>query len=83
MKTVCLGICCFVACMLLFSGLSMAQNKHETYVRSYTGTESCSACHKDSAKEVAESLHYSQLGEPRLVVNWPKDKPLAGMMDSF
>jgi hypothetical protein len=82
MRKVWLGLCCFFACMVVFSGLSLAQNKHETYVKSYTGTESCSTCHKNSAKEVAESLHYLQLGEPRLVVNWPKGK-LAGMMDSF
>jgi len=82
MKKICLGMCCFFACMVIFSGLAVAQNKHEKLVKNYTGTESCSTCHKSSAIEVAESLHYLQLAEPRLVVNWPKDK-LAGMMDSF
>ena len=82
MKKICLGMCSFVACMVILSGLVVAQNKHSEFVKSYTGTESCSTCHKSSAVEVAESLHYLQLGEPRLVVNWPKDK-LAGMMDSF
>jgi len=75
-------MCCFIVWMVVFSGLAVAQNKHENFVKSYTGTESCTSCHKNSAMEVAGSLHYLQLGEPRLVVNLPKDK-LAGMMDSF
>lgn len=73
---------CILAFVVIFSGLALAQNKHEKFVKNYTGTESCSICHKDSAKEMTESLHYLQLGEPRLLVNWPKGK-LAGMMDSF
>jgi nitrate/TMAO reductase-like tetraheme cytochrome c subunit len=75
-------IICLMAFFVIFSGLALAQNKHETFVKSYAGTESCSMCHKNSAKEMAESLHYLQLGEPRFLANWPKGK-LAGMMDTF
>ena len=73
---------CIMAFIVVFSGLALTQNKHEKLVKGYTGTESCSVCHKNSAKEMAESLHYLQLGEPRFLVNWPKGK-LAGMMDTF
>lgn len=73
---------CMLAVIVIFSGLALAQNKHEKFVKNYTGTETCSMCHKNSAKEMAESLHYLQLGEPKFLANWPKGK-LAGMMDTF
>ncbi len=82
MKKVFFCICCIGAFVVLISGLALAQNKHEAFVKSYIGTDSCSMCHKNSAKEVAESLHYLQLGEPKFLVNWPKGK-LAGMTETF
>jgi nitrate/TMAO reductase-like tetraheme cytochrome c subunit len=67
MKKLLFGISCTVALVFIFSGMASAQNKHEKFVKSYTGTESCSMCHKNSAKEMAESVHYLQLGEHRFV----------------
>jgi len=73
---------CAGALLLILSGIAFAQNNHEKYVKNYTGTESCTICHKDAAREMAESLHYLQLGEPRFIVDWPSGK-LAGMMDTY
>jgi hypothetical protein len=86
MKKLLFCMSCILALIVIFPGLSRAQNKHEKFVKSYTGTETCSMCHKNSAKEVTESLHYLQLGEPKFLVNWPKDSQvgrMAGMMNSF
>jgi hypothetical protein len=82
MKRLWFGISCYLAFAVILSGTALAQNKHENFVKSYTGTESCTMCHKEAAKGMSESLHYLQLGEPQFLVNWPKGK-LAGMMDTF
>jgi len=82
MKKLLFSLCCIAGFAFLFSGMALAQNKHEKFVKGYTGTDSCVMCHKNAAKEMAESLHYLQLGEPKLLANWPKGK-LAGMMDTF
>lgn len=59
-----------------------AEVKHQTLVTKFDGTESCTRCHKNSAKEVAESLHYQQLAVPQFTEGWEKGKA-AGMMDTF
>jgi len=82
MKKLFFIISCAVAVVFIFSGIALAQNKHEEYVKSYTGTESCTMCHENAAKEMAESLHYLQRGEPRFLIDWPKGT-LAGMMDTY
>lgn len=82
MRRVSFCFCWFFVGVAIFSGSAFAQSKHEKFVKNYAGTETCTVCHKNSAKEMAESLHYLQLGEPKLLVDWPKGK-LAGMMDTF
>ena len=35
-------------------------------ITEYTGPETCGMCHPDTAKEVAESVHYQQQAIPQL-----------------
>ncbi|OPY77192.1 MAG: hypothetical protein A4E65_02878 [Syntrophorhabdus sp. PtaU1.Bin153] len=87
MKAIFGGICLFLALIMTEPGfVAGAPKDHTNLVTKYEGTESCTRCHRNTAKEVAESLHYLQIGEPRFLANWPKDAPtgrLAGMMNSF
>jgi hypothetical protein len=69
---------------LLFSAgpLSAAVTDHAPLIAKYEGTKTCLGCHENSAKEVAESLHYQQEAQPKFLKDWPADKP-AGMMVSY
>ncbi len=67
---------------VLAPDVSAADNKHQKFVPKYDGTESCTRCHKNSAKEVAESLHYQQYAVPQFVEGWEKGK-YAGMLDTY
>jgi hypothetical protein len=71
-----------LAALFLAGRVSAAAPDHTALVTQYEGTKTCIACHEKSAKEVAESLHYQQLAEPRFLKDWPKDQP-AGMMVSY
>jgi len=55
---------------------------HEKMITKYDGTPDCTRCHKETAKDVAESLHYQMAGEAPYLDGWPKGK-LAGMMDTY
>ena len=70
-----------ISIMLSFSGAVSAAAGHAD-LTAYEGTKSCTACHDKSAREVAESLHYQQVAEPKFLKDWPAGKP-AGMMVSY
>jgi hypothetical protein len=48
----------------------------------YEGPQTCRACHPDTFKDVAVSLHYQQMAEPQFLLGWPKGE-LAGQAWSF
>jgi len=59
-----------------------AEGKHQKFITKFDGTESCTRCHKNSAKDVAESLHYQQSAVPQFLEGWEKGKA-AGMMNTY
>jgi hypothetical protein len=59
-----------------------AKPSHVNLIKQYDGPQTCRACHEDSFKEVAVSLHYQQAAEPNFLVGWEKGM-LAGMTLSF
>jgi len=76
-----------LACLLLIGGEGMAlaqtaQPSHGDRISVYEGPQTCRACHPDTFKDVAVSLHYQQMAEPQFLVGWPKGE-LAGQAWSF
>lgn len=61
---------------------ALAQPAHMDRISRYEGPMTCLACHPESAKEVAASLHYQQQGEPQFLRGWPKGQS-AGMMLTY
>lgn len=61
-----------------------AGSSHAEYISRYEGSATCTApaCHENTAKEVAESLHYQQRAVPQFLEGWEAGK-LAGMMESY
>ena len=55
---------------------------HADRIASFEGPQSCTPCHANAAKEVANSLHYIQAYEPKFLVGWEKGN-LAGMTLTF
>jgi hypothetical protein len=58
------------------------QPSHADRISAYEGPQTCRACHPDTFKDVAGSLHYQQMAEPQFLVGWPKGE-LAGQAWSF
>jgi hypothetical protein len=58
------------------------QPSHADRISAYEGPQTCRACHPDTFKDVAASLHYQQMAEPQFLVGWPKGE-LAGQAWSF
>jgi hypothetical protein len=76
-----------LVCLLLIgrSGTASAQQvqlSHADRISVYEGPQTCRACHPDTFKDVAVSLHYQQMAEPQFLVGWPKGE-LAGQAWSF
>lgn len=76
-----------LAGLLLIGGEGMAlaqqvQPSHGDKISVYEGPQTCRACHPDTFKDVALSLHYQQMAEPQFLVGWPKGE-LAGQAWSF
>jgi uncharacterized protein (DUF2236 family) len=76
-----------LACLLLIGGVETAfaqqvQPSHADRISVYEGPQTCRACHPDTFKDVAVSLHYQQMAEPQFLVGWPKGE-LAGQAWSF
>ncbi len=66
-------------------GMASAQQvqpAHAERISAYEGPQTCRACHPDTFKDVAVSLHYQQMAEPQFLVGWPKGE-LAGQAWSF
>lgn len=68
----------------LFSAgpLSATVTDHAPLITKFEGTKTCLACHENTGKEVAESLHYQQQAQAKFLKDWPADQP-AGMMVSY
>ena len=67
------------------AGTALAQTlqpSHADRISAYEGPQTCRACHPDTFKDVAVSLHYQQMAEPQFLVGWPKGE-LAGQAWSF
>jgi hypothetical protein len=60
----------------------LVQPSHADRISAYEGPQTCRACHPDTFKDVAVSLHYQQMAEPQFLVGWPKGE-LAGQAWSF
>lgn len=71
-----------IAALMFMPLQASAGVSHADKISSYEGTKTCAGCHPDSAKEVAESLHYQQEAEPKFLKDWPKGET-AGMMRSY
>jgi hypothetical protein len=76
-----------LACLFLIGGVETAlaqqvQPSHADRISVYEGPQTCRACHPDTFKDVAVSLHYQQMAEPQFLVGWPKGE-LAGQAWSF
>ncbi|MBF8258928.1 MAG: hypothetical protein HW377_1302 [Actinobacteria bacterium] len=77
-----------VGILLAFAALTVpahaAGSSHAKYITLYEGPATCTAtaCHENTAKEVAESLHYQQRAVPQFLEGWEAGKP-AGMMESY
>lgn len=76
-----------LACLLLIGGVETAfaqqvQPSHTDRISVYEGPQTCRACHPDTFRDVAVSLHYQQMAEPQFLVGWPKGE-LAGQAWSF
>ena len=77
-----------VGVLLAFAALTVpahaAGSSHAKNITRYEGTATCTApaCHENTAKEVAESLHYQQRAVPQFLEGWEAGKP-AGMMESY
>ena len=76
-----------LAGLLLVGGAGTAlaqavQPSHAERISVYEGPQTCQACHPDTFKDVAVSLHYQQMAEPQFLVGWPKGE-LAGQAWSF
>lgn len=83
MKTIFAGVCLFLALIMVGPGfVADATKDHTNLVVKYEGTESCTRCHKNTAKDVATGLHYQMLGIPDYLEGWPKGQP-AGMMNTY
>ena len=69
---------------LLFSAgpLSAAVTDHAPLIAKYEGARTCLMCHESAGREVAESLHYQQLGKAVFLKDWPADKPV-GMLVNY
>ena len=77
----------FLACLFLIGGVEtafaqQAPPSHIDRISVYEGPQTCRACHPDTFKDVAVSLHYQQMAEPQFLVGWPKGE-LAGQAWSF
>ncbi len=72
----------FLLALLFSAGPLSAVTDHTPLVTKYEGTKTCLGCHANTGKEVAESLHYQQQGQARLLKDWPSDKSV-GMMASY
>ena len=74
--------------LLAFAALTVpahaAESSHARHITLYEGPATCTAaaCHEDTAKEAAESLHYQQRAVPQYLEGWEAGK-LAGMMESY
>lgn len=55
---------------------------HADLIGKYEGAKSCAPCHKEAAREAAESLHYQHQAIPQFLADWEEGKP-AGMMVSY
>jgi len=64
MKTVSMIMGALAAAALFTAAAHAQEPSHVRHVVKYEGTASCvsAACHEGTAKEVAESLHYQQVG---------------------
>jgi hypothetical protein len=51
-------------------------------ITEYTGPETCGTCHPESAKEVAESVHYQHQAIPKFREGWPEGEP-GGMLVTY
>jgi len=84
MRKFTLGMGLLLASATLAVQADAAGSSHAKYVPRYEGPRSCiaSSCHEDSAKEVAESLHYQQRAVPQFLEGWEAGK-LAGMTETY
>jgi len=84
MKTVSMIMGALAAAGLFTAAAHAQEPSHVRHVAKYEGTASCvsAACHEGTAKEVAESLHYQQVGIPQFLEGWEPGKP-AGMLLSY
>jgi hypothetical protein len=75
-----------IALALSMSGgtVNAAGSSHAEYVKKFEGPRTCTAaaCHPDSAREMAESLHYQQRAVPQFLEGWEAGK-LAGMTETY
>jgi hypothetical protein len=82
MKILIIAVAVALALLVAAPEAPAAEGKHQKFVTKYEGTESCTRCHKNTAKDVAESLHYQQLAVPQFLEGWEKGKA-AGMMNTY
>ena len=64
------------------SGSAKPPHSHAEEITAYEGSRTCAGCHPDTLKDVAQSLHYQQLGGAPFVSN-AKAGPQVGMMGSY
>ncbi len=82
MKAVSLAIFVLLTFLFTLPEPVLAKPKDHSFITKYDGTETCVRCHKSTARDVAESLHYQMQGIPPYLDGWPEGKT-AGMMNTY
>ena len=72
----------FIIVLSAVPQMAAAKTNHADLISKYEGTKTCLACHEQTAKDVAVSLHYQQQAGVPYVKDWPKGQN-AGKMVSY